>query len=92
MKLKPLADGVLVEVIRATKTAGGLVIPDSNQADTMRAKVLAVGAGKPSKDGTTRVPVDCKVGDTVVLPRNAGFPVDGFLMCHEHELVAVEIP
>ena len=46
MKVKPLADRVLVKQVAAeTKTAGGLIIPDTAQEKTQQAVVEAVGPG-----------------------------------------------
>ncbi|UCF17958.1 MAG: co-chaperone GroES, partial [Phycisphaerales bacterium] len=47
MKIRPLADKVLVERLEAeTKTAGGIVLPDSAKEKPQRGKIVAVGGGK----------------------------------------------
>ena len=46
MKIRPLADRVLVKQAAAeTKTAGGLYIPETAQEKTQQAEVVAVGPG-----------------------------------------------
>ena len=55
MKIKPLGERVLIEQIEAeTKTASGLIIPDSAQEKPLQAKVIAIGeAVKVLKTGDT---------------------------------------
>jgi len=53
MKIRPLADRVLVERLEAeTKTTGGIVLPDTAKEKPKRGKVLSVGDGKLLDDGT----------------------------------------
>ena len=61
MKIKPLADRVLVEPSAAeTKTASGIIIPDSAQEKPQKGKIIAVGPG--TKDN----PITLKVGDNIL--------------------------
>ena len=61
VKIKPLADRVLIKVSEAeTKTSSGIIIPENAQEKPQKGKVVAVGSG--SKDHTMTV----KVGDTVL--------------------------
>jgi len=55
MKIKPLGERVLIEQIEAeTKTASGLIIPDSAQEKPLQAKVVAIGEEvKTLKEGDT---------------------------------------
>jgi chaperonin GroES len=71
-KLAPLADRVLVKRVQAvTKTAGGILLPDSNVGKSNEGEVLAVGPGLTLRDGTVlKVPV--AVGDKVLLPEFGG--------------------
>lgn len=65
--LKPLADRVLVKVDEEeTKTAGGILLPDTAQKKSQKGTVLAVGSGKVLDNGT-RLPFEVKVGDHVLL-------------------------
>merc|ERR1711920_905033 len=68
----PLLDRVLVQKLKAeTKTATGILLPDSAQKAPNWAKVLAAGPGRRTKDGDL-VPMGVKVGDTVVVPEYGG--------------------
>jgi len=86
--VKPLADRVLVEAAPAeTKTAGGLIIPDTAKEKPMKGKVLAVGNGKVDE------PMTVKVGDTVLYGKYAGteIQVDGkdLLIMRESDIYAI---
>src|SRR5262245_27481327 len=72
MKIQPLADRVVIRRFEAEeKTAGGILLPDTARNKPQKGKVLAVGEGRLSKDGK-RIPLDVKVGDTVLLTNWAG--------------------
>ena len=73
MKLKPLEDRVVVKAVTGEeKTASGIVLPDTAKEKPMKGKVLAVGEGKWDEKGEKRVPVDVKVGDTVIYGKYSG--------------------
>jgi chaperonin GroES len=75
MQLKPLDDRVVVEVLKEEETtAGGIVLPETAQKKPQEGKVLAVGPGKLLESGQ-RVPLDVKVGDTVVFAKYGGTEV-----------------
>lgn len=66
MSLKPLYDRVIVKADEAEeKTASGLILADTAKEKPTRGKVVAVGEGKFNDKGE-RVPLDVKVGDTVI--------------------------
>lgn len=72
MKVKPLGDRVVIKRFEATgKTTGGILLPDSAKNKPQKGKVLAVGPGKLSKDGS-RQKLDLKEGDTVLFTNWAG--------------------
>lgn len=88
VNIKPLADRVLVEAAPAeTKTAGGLIIPDSAKEKPQRGKVIAVGNGKKDE------PLTVKVGDTVLYGKYSGteLTVDGkeYLIMKESDIYAI---
>lgn len=88
VKLTPLADRVLVKPAEAeTKTAGGIIIPDSAKEKPQRGTVVAVGNGKKDE------PMTVKVGDTVLYGKYAGTEVsiDGkdYLMMRESDIFAI---
>ncbi|HET6990668.1 MAG TPA: co-chaperone GroES [Bacteroidia bacterium] len=87
-KIKPLADRVVVEAAPAeTKTAGGLIIPDTAKEKPQRGKVVAVGTGKVDE------PMTVKVGDTILYGKYSGTEVqiDGkeYLIMRESDIFAV---
>lgn len=72
VKLKPLADRVLVRPIeREEVTKGGIVLPDTAREKPQEGEVLAVGDGRLSEDGK-RIPLDVKVGDIVIYAKYGG--------------------
>ena len=93
MKIRPLHDRVVVRRLEEeTKTAGGIVLPDSAAEKPSRGEVLAVGPGKALENGDVRAP-DVKVGDTVVFGQYGGSTVkiDGeeLLILSESEIFGV---
>ena len=93
MSVKPLADRVLVEALEAAeKTAGGLYIPDNAKEKPQKGKVIAVGPGKASDNGTIVKP-EVKVGDTVLYGKYSGTEVSvegkDYLIMRESDLLAV---
>jgi len=72
MNFRPLHDRVCVEPIeQESKSAGGIIIPDTAKDKPMEGKVLAVGAGRKTEDGKL-VPIDVKEGDQVLYGRFSG--------------------
>jgi chaperonin GroES len=93
MKIKPLADKVLVERIEAeAKTAGGIVLPDTAKEKPQRGKIVAVGEGKVLDDGTRRK-MQLKAGDEVLFTSYAGTDVKvddaEYLIMDESDIMAV---
>lgn len=87
MKIKPLADRVLVEPSAAeTKTASGIIIPDSAQEKPQKGKVVAVGPG------TKENPVTLKVGDEILYGKYSGTELKhegiDFLIMKESDILA----
>jgi chaperonin GroES len=88
VNFKPLADRVLIEPIAAeTKTASGIIIPDTAKEKPQEGTVVAVGPGK--KDEPTTV----QVGDKVLYGKYSGseLKLDGkdFLIVKEGDLLGV---
>jgi chaperonin GroES len=93
MALRPLHDRVIVKRLdNETKTASGIVIPDSAAEKPDQGQILAVGPGKKTEDGKI-LPVDVKVGDKVLFGKYSGqtVKVDGeeVLVIREDEILAV---
>ncbi len=69
MKVRPLHDRVLVERVEAeSKTAGGIIIPDTAKEKPSEGKVVAVGEGARD-DAGKRIALDVKVGDHVLFKK-----------------------
>ena len=93
MKLRPLADRVIVKRIESeTKTASGIVIPDAAAEKPDQGEVLAVGPGKQDED-SDRIALTVKVGDRVLFGKYSGQTVkidgDELLVMKEDDLFAV---
>jgi len=80
MNLKPLDDRIVVRPNEAEETTvSGIVIPDTAKEKPQLGEVLAVGPGRRSEQTGELIPMDVKVGDTVVYSKYGGteIPVDG---------------
>ena len=93
MKIRPLADKVLVERVEAeSKTSGGIVLPDTAKEKPKHGVIVAVGAGKVLDDGSLRK-MQVKKGDQVLVTSYAGTEVkiDGneYLIMDESDIMAV---
>ncbi len=72
VKLKPLADRVVVEPIeQEERTASGIILPETAKEKPQKGVVIAVGPGRYGDDDK-RIPMDVKEGDKVWFARYAG--------------------
>jgi chaperonin GroES len=72
LKIRPLDDRVVVQPLEAeTKTAGGIVLPDSAKEKPQRGTVVAVGPGKLLENGK-RGELSVQVGDQVIYGKYGG--------------------
>ncbi len=72
MKFRPLQDRVLIRRIEeATKTAGGIIIPDTAKEKPMEGEIVAVGPGARGEDGRLH-PLDVESGDRVLFGKWSG--------------------
>lgn len=79
MKFRPLQDRVLVaRVEQESKTAGGIIIPDTAKEKPVEGKVIAVGEGMRDDAGKLH-PLSLKKGDTVIFGKWSGteIKIDG---------------
>ena len=88
LNIKPLADWVLVEPLEAeTKTASGIIIPDTAKEKPQKGNIIAVGPG------TKKNPVTVKVGNTVLYGKYSGteLKLDGkdYLIMRESDILAI---
>ncbi|HTL48781.1 MAG TPA: co-chaperone GroES [Verrucomicrobiae bacterium] len=79
MKIKPLGDRILVEILESEeKTRGGIILPDTAKEEKSEGKVVAVGSGKVLDSGKVQ-PVEVKKGDRVLFGKWGGddITIDG---------------
>jgi chaperonin GroES len=93
MTFRPLHDRVLVRRIEAaTKTAGGIIIPDTAQEKPMEGEIVAVGPGARDEKGTL-VPLDVRKGDRILFGKWSGTEIklDGedLLIMKESDIMGV---
>ncbi len=93
MKVKPLHDRLLVERVEAeSKTAGGIIIPDTAKEKPSQGRVVAVGDGLRDENGK-RIALDVKKGDIVLFAKWGGseVKVDGkeLLILKESDILAI---
>ena len=93
MKFRPLHDRVVVSRLEEdTKTAGGIIIPDTVKEKPMQGEIVAVGPGARDESGKI-VPLDVKAGDRVLFGKWSGTEVkiDGedLLIMKESDILGV---
>jgi chaperonin GroES len=93
MKIRPLHDRVIVKRLESeTRSAGGIVIPDSAAEKPVQGKVVAVGKGKILEDGSVRA-LDVKVGDKILFGKYSGTEVkvdgDELVVMREEDVMAI---
>jgi len=94
MNLQPLEDRIVVRPNESEeRTASGLVIPDTAKEKPQQGEVLAVGEGRWDEDGEKRIPMDVKVGDTVVYSKYGGTEItvegEDLLILNGRDVLAV---
>ncbi len=94
MNLQPLEDRIVVRPNESEeRTASGLVIPDTAKEKPQQGEVLAVGEGRWDEDGEKRIPVDVKVGDTVVYSKYGGTEItieaEDLLILNARDVLAI---
>ena len=88
IKIQPLADRVLVEPAAAeTKTASGIIIPDTAQEKPQKGKIIAVGPG------TKENPVTLKIGNKILYGKYSGTELkhegSDYLIMRESDILAI---
>jgi len=92
-KIRPLGDKILIKRLEAeSKTAGGIVLPDTAKEKPKRGRVQAVGEGRLLNTGERSKP-QVKKGDEVLFTSYAGTEVkvdgDEFLIMDESDILAI---
>lgn len=87
VKLKPLADRVLVEPLAAEEKVGGIYIPDTAKEKPQKGKVIAIGPG--DKDNKMTV----NIGDSVLYGKYSGTEINyegsDYLIMKESDILAI---
>jgi chaperonin GroES len=92
MKLQPLGDRLIVEVLdEEQETVSGIVLPDTAKEKPQRGRVLAVGPGSRDDEGKF-VPMDLAEGDEIVFSKYGGTEIrvgtDEVLILRESDVLA----
>ena len=93
LKIKPLADRVVVQPDAAEeKSEGGIILPDTVQEKPQKGKIVALGAGKISDSGELIKP-EVKVDDKVLYGKYSGNEItlggEEYLIMRESDILAV---
>ena len=93
MNSRPLHDRVILKRMEEETTSpGGIVIPDSAAEKPIRGEVMAIGSGKRLDSGEV-IPLDVKVGDTVLFGKYSGTEVkvngEDLLVMREEDIMGV---
>lgn len=96
LKLKPLADRLVVEPIeREEMTASGIYVPETAKEKPQEGKVIAVGPGRKDDEGE-RIPMEVAKGDRVLYAKYSGTEVKiedkKYLILKESDVLAVVEP
>lgn len=91
INIRPLHDRVIIQRIEETKSAGGILIPDTAGEKPSRGKVMATGPGK-YENGQLRK-LDVKVGDQVLFGKYSGTEVivngKDYLVMREEDIMGI---
>lgn len=93
-ELKPTNDRVLLQPIdEGEQTYGNIVIPDMGKERPEMGRVLQIGPGRMSENGTMMLVRSCKVGDIVLVPKigtlRIDFEGDEYFIAQDREILAV---
>ena len=88
LSIRPLADRVIIEASAAeTKTASGIIIPDTAQEKPQEGVIVAAGNGKVDE------PMTVKVGDKVLYGKYAGTELkynnSDYMIMKESDILAI---
>ena len=94
MKVTPLSDHVLIEPLKQEeKTKSGILLPETAEKEKPeQGKVIAVGPGKKTEDGTL-IPLQVKEGDVVLFtkygPNEITIDEKEYLIAREEDILAI---
>ncbi|MEO0102742.1 MAG: co-chaperone GroES [candidate division WOR-3 bacterium] len=93
MKIKPLADRILVELVEEEEVKkGGIILPDTAKEKPQQGKVIAVGPGRIDDKGN-RIPLEVKKGDYILFGKYSGQEIKmedkEYLIMREDDVLAI---
>jgi chaperonin GroES len=93
MEILPLHDRILIERLEEREVKkGGIIIPDTAKEKPQEGKVIAVGNGKVTEDGT-KIPLDVKASDRILFGKYSGSEVKlddkEYLILREDDVLAI---
>ena len=93
MKLRPLQDRVIVKQSEAeTKTASGILLPDTAKEKPTKGKVVSVGPGKLDDKGK-HMEVNVRAGNTIYYGKYSGTEIEvngeKFVILHEGDILGI---
>ena len=93
LKLKPLADRIVIQAMEAEETTkGGIILPDTAKEKPVEGTIVAAGPGKVTDDGK-KVEMEVKVGDKVLYGKYSGTEVtvegEEYLIMRESDVFAI---
>ena len=96
VKLEPMGDRLVVKPMQSEeKTKSGIYLPDTAKEKPQEGKVIAVGPGRMTEDGKTRITPDVEVGDIVLYTKYGGseIKIDGeeFIIMRESDILAKKL-
>ena len=91
--VRPLHDRILVRRLpEETKTAGGIIIPDTAKEKPSKGQIMATGKGRITEDGKI-LPLEVKVGDEVLFGKWSGSEIkingEEYLMMKEEDILGI---
>ncbi len=93
LKIKPLADRIVIQAMEAEETTkGGIILPDTAKEKPVEGTIVAAGPGKVTDEGK-KIEMEVKVGDRVLYGKYSGteITVDGeeYLIMRESDVFAI---
>jgi chaperonin GroES len=92
MKVKPLADRVLIKPLEPEEMKGGIIIPDTAKEKPQQGEVMEVGPGKVTDEGK-KIPLELKKGDKVLYGKYSGTEVTiddtEYMVMREDDILAI---
>ncbi len=94
LKLRPIADRVIVEALEQDeKTAGGLLLPETAKEKPQEGMAVAIGPGRWDEDGKKRVEMEVSLGDKVLFAKYSGNEIKlgdkKYLIMSEKDILAI---